>query len=81
MLGMYSTDKSWTQKWFHTTGHVSFPYTVSIGTDTANGKLNVSGGLVNITANSNTVTIGSQNTSYCHFSNSANIPFWFNRVI
>lgn len=37
--------------------------------------------LLNITANSNTVTIGSQNTDYCHFINSANIPFYFNKTV
>lgn len=38
-------------------------------------------GLLQITKNSNTVTIGSANTSFCHFSNSADIPFWFNKTI
>ena len=38
-------------------------------------------GLLKITANSNTVTIGSANSSWCHFSNSANIPFYFNKSI
>jgi hypothetical protein len=34
-----------------------------------------------ITQNSNTVTIGSLNSNYCHFENSANIPFYFNKSI
>ena len=38
-------------------------------------------GLLKITTNSNTVTIGSQNASWCHFSNSADIPFYFNKSI
>ena len=41
----------------------------------------ISGGTLKITANSNTVTIGSANASFCHFSNSANIPFYFNNSI
>ena len=41
----------------------------------------ISGGTLKITANSNTVTIGSQNTSWCHFTNSANINFYFNHQI
>lgn len=41
----------------------------------------ISGGLLNITNNSNTLTIGSQNNSYCHFKNSADIPFYFNKTI
>lgn len=38
-------------------------------------------GLVNITNNGNTLTIGSQNASCCHIESSADIPFWFNRTI
>ena len=45
------------------------------------GNANLTNGLVNVTYNSNTVTIGSQNTSCCHFINSASIPFYFNRYI
>lgn len=41
----------------------------------------ISGGTLKITANSNTVTIGSQNGSWCHFTNSANINFYFNHQI
>ena len=37
--------------------------------------------LLKINTNGNTITIGSANTSYCHFENSANIPFYFNRQI
>lgn len=47
----------------------------------AGGDATFADGLVKITKNSNTVTIGSANASYCHFSNSANIPFYFNKVI
>lgn len=38
-------------------------------------------GLVKSTNNGNTVTIGSQNSGYCHIYNSANIPFYFNRIV
>ena len=41
----------------------------------------ISGNTLKITNNSNTLTIGSQNSSYCHIENSANIPFYFNRNI
>ena len=38
-------------------------------------------GLLQITKNSNTVTIGSANANWCHFENSANIPFYFNKAV
>lgn len=38
-------------------------------------------GLVSITSNGNTMTLGSQNGSWGHIENSANIPFYFNRGI
>ena len=41
----------------------------------------ISGGTLKITNNSNTLTIGSQNNSYTHIYNSANIPFIFNNHI
>lgn len=44
------------------------------------GTLEVAG-LVKITKNSNTTTIGSQNTTFCHIYNSANIPFIFNNTV
>lgn len=53
-----------------------------------NGYSNIHGagivaenGLMKSTSNGNTVSIGSQNSSYCHIYNSANIPFYFNRVV
>lgn len=39
------------------------------------------GGLFKSTNNGNVVTIGSQNASYCHIYNSADIPFYFNKPI
>lgn len=53
-----------------------------------NGYSNIHGagivaenGLIKSTSNSNTVTIGSQNSNFCHIYNSANIPFYFNKNI
>lgn len=40
-----------------------------------------SAGLLKSTNNGNTVSIGSQNNSWCHIYNSANIPFYFNKEI
>ena len=45
------------------------------------GTITSTNGYLRSTCNSNTVTIGSQNTSYCHISSSAAIPFWFNQSI
>lgn len=55
---------------------------ISVGTNlpVTTQALNVAG-LAAITNNSNTVTIGSANASYCHFQNSADIPFYFNKSI
>lgn len=46
-----------------------------------NGDVQINSSALKITNNSNTVTIGSLNSSYCHFQNSANIPFYFNKSI
>lgn len=53
-----------------------------------NGYSNIHGagivaenGLMKSTSNGNTVTIGSQNSNFCHIYNSANIPFYFNKNI
>ena len=45
------------------------------------GGLKVTAGLLAVTKNSNTITIGSQNSSFCHIYNSANIPFIFNKNV
>ena len=44
------------------------------------GELQVTG-LLKSTSNGNTVSIGSRNSSCCHIYNSANIPFYFNRIV
>ena len=51
------------------------------GTMTASGTIHANGGYLKSTLNGNTVTIGSGNTSWCHFSNSANIPFYFDKAV
>ena len=51
------------------------------GDTTATGTIYADGGYLKSTLNSNTVTIGSQNTDYCHFYNSANIPFYFDKQV
>lgn len=38
-------------------------------------------GVLKSTNNDNTVSIGSQNSNFCHIYNSANIPFYFNKNI
>lgn len=38
-------------------------------------------GVLKSTNNGNTVSIGSLNSSWCHIYNSANIPFYFNRIV
>lgn len=45
-----------------------------------NGTGNVDG-IIYITANGNTVTLGSQNSSWCHIYNSVSIPFIFNTAV
>ena len=45
----------------------------------ANGDF--SSGLIRITRNNNTVTIGSQNSGWCHIYNSQNWPFIFNNSV
>ena len=52
---------------------------VGIGTSSPAQKLHVAG-LVNITANSGTLTIGSQNTSYTHYSTTGG-AHWFNKAV
>lgn len=55
--------------------------TVAGSVSSTNGGISANGGYLQSTANGNTVTIGSQNTGLCHFNNSANIPFYFNKDI
>jgi hypothetical protein len=45
------------------------------------GETNIIGGLLKITNNNNTTTIGSQNASFCHVYNSASIPFIVNNSL
>ena len=48
---------------------------------TAAGSITASSGQLYATANSNTVRIGSQNSSWCHIYNSASVPFIFNNSV
>lgn len=52
-----------------------------VGSLSASGDITTSNGLFKSTKNGNTLTIGSQNSSWCHFANSANINFHFNKEI
>ncbi len=52
---------------------------VGIGVTSPSQKLHV-GGLVNITANSGTLTIGCQNASYTHYSTTGG-THWFNKAV
>ena len=52
---------------------------VGIGTTSPSAKLHVAG-LVNITANSGTLTIGCQNTSWTHYSTTGG-THWFNKAV
>lgn len=47
----------------------------------AKGSLSTTNSILQVTNNGNTASFGSQNASYCHIYNSANIPFYFNRDI
>ena len=73
-----SNQSDWnvTSKRFHARSSISVGTNLPVTTQ----ALNVSG-LAAITNNGNTVTIGSQNSGFCHFSNSANVPFYFDKGI
>lgn len=45
------------------------------------GSLSTKDSIIQATNHGNTVSIGSQNSSYCHIYNSADIPFYFNKNI
>lgn len=53
--------------------------TVNPSDVTASVDIITSDGLLKSTKNGNTVTIGSQNSSWCHIYNSANVPFILNK--
>lgn len=58
------------------TGHVNIGNGMTVA-----GGLGVNANLLSITNNGNTITIGSQNATWGHFINSADIPFYFNKHI
>ena len=77
-LGLRSTSSTDTAGGFYLFARNATESHELIGT--AGGDLTWSG-LLKITNNSNTTTIGSQNASFCHIYNSANIPFIFNNSV
>ena len=64
-----------------TTANYPLITTVTAGVYVHNSSITMNGGLIALTNNGNTVTIGSQNSGWCHFTNSASIPFYFNHYI
>lgn len=56
-------------------------FDVNMATYINNADLTTNNGYLKSTKNSNTVTIGSQNGTFCHFMNSANILFYFNKGV
>lgn len=58
------------------TGHVNIGNGMTVA-----GGLGVNASLLSITNNGNTMTIGSQNATWGHFMNSADIPFYFNKHV
>ena len=46
-----------------------------------NGNFSADAGYLKSTCNGNTVSIGSQNNSWCHIYNTANVPFIFNKTV
>ena len=54
---------------------------IATSTITSTGDITSSNGYLKTTKNGNTVTIGSQNSGFCHIYNTANIPFIFNNTV
>lgn len=52
-----------------------------VGSLSASGDITTSNGLFKSTKNGNTLTIGSQNATWCHFANSADVKFHFNKEV
>lgn len=70
---------NWTTAKQSTYSRTAVTVNYNTGNTSIAGELSVSN-YIKSTLNGNTVTIGSANSSWCHFSNSANIPFYFNRT-
>ena len=62
------------------TGYFSGALTTS-STITASGDISTTAGLIKITKNGNTTTIGSQNATWCHIYNSNRVGFIFNNKV
>lgn len=78
--GIWDPDNSNWMLYRDNTTNVLIPQgNVGIGTTSPSAKLHVAG-LVNITANSGTLTIGCQNTSWTHYSTTGG-THWFNKAV
>lgn len=83
------TDWNVTSKRFHARTGISIgtnlpntSYALSVnGSSYLNGSTTINGNTLKVTNNSNTVTIGSQNSNFTHIYNSASIPFIFNNSV
>lgn len=76
-LSSLESAKKYLEWWDSTPGWYNF----RVGYLVANGEVTSNGNVLKSINNGNTVSIGSQNTSYCHFSNSASVPFHFNKDV
>ena len=52
-----------------------------LGTTNPTTKFHINGGLLRIDNSSRYVTIGSENTSYCHYKTNADEGHWFNKTV
>lgn len=81
---LYSTASATGNRGLYTNAHGTGSNKAIIQVDTNNNITYASGtvsGLLNVNNLGNTVTIGSQNNSWCHIYNSANVPFIFNKTV
>ena len=73
-----------TPAWFEVEGRIygdaGLTVTGASGSST-NAGIALTNGVLSITNYSNTVSIGSLNSGFCHFQNSASIPFYFNKSV
>ena len=82
--GIYMEDSTWVRVYNNKKFYVnnsSYDAIHSAGGVYVAGCVHAYANYLKSTYNGNTVTIGSQNSSWCHIENSANINFYFNRSI
>ena len=82
--GIYMEDSTWVRiyngkKFYVSNGSLDAIH--SAGGVYVAGAVHAYANYLKSTCNGNTITIGSQNSSWCHIENSANINFYFNRSI